>query len=186
MHSTRRLASLPLVSVFGIVLALNATGCAITPRPEEMVSTFTSDTHWPCTVAVKSSGGSDPGFFNAAPISDDAFKKAVEDSLARSHLFSQVLHGHGDYEVLANLGDLDQPGAGLDMTVGLTVNWKVIDKKTDQVVFKKGIRSSYTATFSDAFAGAERLNKATEGAARENIEQFIRSLKKAGLSPSNR
>jgi hypothetical protein len=65
---------------------------------------------------------------------------------------------------------------GIDMTVTANVRYSLIDTTTRKEVFSKVITGTYTAKFSDAFAGVERLKLANEGAAKTNIQLLVNDL----------
>jgi hypothetical protein len=65
---------------------------------------------------------------------------------------------------------------GLDMTVSANVRYSLIDTSTRKEVFSKVLMASYTAKFSDAFAGGERLKLANEGAVKTNIQLLVSEL----------
>ena len=62
------------------------------------------------------------------------------------------------------------------MTVTATVNYILTDTLSGQVIYERDIAIPYTAEFSEAFLGMERLRKANEGAARVNIKEFVDDL----------
>ena len=122
-------------------------------------------------ISAQVSGGS-PDNPLLANISDEKFKQALETSLVNSGLFRSK--GSGGYELGAFITSIRQPIVGLSMTVHMEVSYNL--RKGGAVVWSKNIKSSYTAPMGDAFVGAVRLRKATEGASRENITLLIRAL----------
>lgn len=107
-----------------------------------------------------------------ANISNEDFKNALETSLVKSGMFKSV--GSGGYQLDAFITSVDQPPFGISMKVDMEVNYSLSRKGT--TVWRKSIKSSYVAPLNEAFVGAVRVRKATEGAARENISLLIRSL----------
>jgi hypothetical protein len=67
------------------------------------------------------------------------------------------------------------------MTTVMTVLWSLSRNDTRETVWQALIESQHTATAGEAFAGVVRVRKATEGAARENIEAAIQQLAGAAL-----
>ena len=65
---------------------------------------------------------------------------------------------------------------GFDMTVTSHVNYKVYAPGGDPLVLAT-IDAPYTAKFSEAFVGVERLKKANEGSIRMSIQQLFDKLK---------
>ncbi|MDD9877860.1 MAG: hypothetical protein OXR84_10515 [Magnetovibrio sp.] len=80
------------------------------------------------------------------------------------------------YDLNAYLMGLTQPLIGLDMTVTATVRYELIDTATRKSLVNETVTVPYTAKFSDAFIGTERLRLANEGSIRENIAAFLRHL----------
>jgi len=62
------------------------------------------------------------------------------------------------------------------MTSKLFVKYTMTELATGENVWQKDINSQYTATFTSCCFGPIRLNKANEGAARENIKELIAEL----------
>ncbi|MGH7990849.1 MAG: hypothetical protein ACREDS_11765 [Limisphaerales bacterium] len=62
------------------------------------------------------------------------------------------------------------------MTVRLEVDWKLIRISDSRVLWHEKIHSTYTARLGAAFAGWTRMRIATEGAARNNIEEGLAKL----------
>jgi hypothetical protein len=122
-------------------------------------------------VIAEVSGGT-PRSEILANITNEDFKQALETSLVKSGLFKST--GGNGYRVEAFITSIKQPAIGLSMTVGMEVSYVL--KKGGATVWTRSIKSTYTAPVGEAFAGAVRVRKATEGAARENIKQLIQSL----------
>jgi hypothetical protein len=80
------------------------------------------------------------------------------------------------FPIDVNLLGLSQPGMGFDMTVTSHVNYKVYDS-AGQPFLLETIDAPYTAKFSEAFVGVERLKKANEGAIRQSISTFFVKLR---------
>jgi hypothetical protein len=155
---------------------LHLTGCA-TP------SDFNAMTYIPqesniCHSSLKrdiSVGEVSGGYasINTSQISNDDFKKALENSLLIAGLKTQP--ANANYRLNAKMIKLKQPLIGIDATVSYTVNYILISKHNN-IIYNKNISSSYTAKFSEALMAAERLRLANEGAARENIKKLIDDL----------
>lgn len=117
-------------------------------------------------------GGMQKAGQQGSGITNEDFKQALEASLIASSLFSHA--GSGGYHLEAFIADIDRPAMGFSMTVELEVGYTL--RKGGSTIWRKSIHSTYTAPVSEAFAGVVRVRKATEGAARANIEQLIRQL----------
>ena len=72
---------------------------------------------------------------------------------------------------------------GIDMTVITYIRYRLTDLQTTMTIFDKTIIASYTATFSDAFLGTDRLKMANEGSGKENIKGLIEKLETLKITP---
>ena len=118
-------------------------------------------------------GGKETNALLQSKISNEAFQAALEQSLA---LNAMLATANAHYTVTATLQDLKQPFAGFDMTVTASVHYVVTPNAGGGPVFDETITTPYTANFSDAFVGVERLRLANEGAVRTSIASFIGKL----------
>jgi len=97
-------------------------------------------------------------------------------------LFAQTAEApRGTYRLEAYIGELTQPFIGFDMTVTMEVTYTLTDTRSQQVVLKKPISATHTATTGDSVIGVKRLQLANEAAARKNIEQAITEMSKLEL-----
>ena len=154
-------------------------GCAAPARHDQM-SVFTSvqrtNPALKGTVAVADvTGGKDTNPAWKSEVSSDAFRRALELSLENAGLLSKILAG-SKYRLTADLIKLDQPFAGIDMTVTSTVRYSLVDAKSLKEVYGRTTQISFTAKFSDSLLGAERLRIANEGAVKENIKLLLADL----------
>jgi hypothetical protein len=117
-------------------------------------------------------GGTEYTAMGGPGITNEEFKQALETSLVKSGAFQSA--GPGGYQLEAFIADIDQPVMGFSMRVNMDVSYTL--RRGGAIVWRKSIRSTYEAATGEAFAGALRLRKATEGAARENIVALIRAL----------
>jgi vesicle coat complex subunit len=159
-------------------------GCATAAKIDEMVPTTSvaadSDSKFYKSIFVSSaSGGDETNPLWTSEISADDFKKALEIALQNAGFLSD-LRSSGAYEIQVFLDEVQQPIAGIDMTVTTQVTYQVINFDTRERIFDKQITAAYTAEFSDAFMGVERLRLANEGAAEKNISQFLSELIELG------
>lgn len=175
----RRLSA--LIGAVPCLLALAA--CSMVPSGPAM----TFHTHEPVRGHDASAGlGVEGGGGLKYRISNAAFEEAVTTSLVEAHLFSRLVRiADADYRLDAILGDCRQPAGGANMTTVMTVLWSLSRVASGETVWQALIESEYTATIGDAFAGAVRMRKATEGAARKNIEEAIRRIAAADLAPQS-
>jgi hypothetical protein len=129
------------------------------------------------SVSVKTDGGEETNPMWVSRISNPEFRIGVVESLRRSGLFRQVLDsGDSAFRLELRLENLDQPIAGFSMTVALRVQWRLVHLPDQTEVWHDRIQTVHTAAFSQAFSGVKRLRLATEGAARENIEEGLKRL----------
>ena len=136
-------------------------------------------------IAIKDvTGGKDTNPLWVSNVGSAEFDRALEGSLRASGLLSANRQA-GKYVLTAHLLKLDQPMFGASMTVTASVQYLLAERATGKEVFSRTITLPYTAAFSDAFMGAERLKLANEGAIRTNIAALIEALgglKVAGLT----
>ena len=78
-----------------------------------------------------------------------------------------------DYILKAVILSQDQPALGFDMTVTLLTKYYLYDGLLRTQVWSQEIYSKYTASFGSCLVGSIRLNKANEGAIRENLGSFL-------------
>jgi hypothetical protein len=108
-------------------------------------------------------------------VDNAGFHTALDTSLNNAGLAASSAEGC-HFPIDVNLLGLSQPIAGFDMTVTSHVNYKVYDSAGAPLLLET-IDAPYTAAFSEAFAGVERLKKANEGSVRESIHKFFDKLR---------
>lgn len=168
-------------------LLLTLAACASSADPKAMVVAPQVDAkpfpqalqHAMCVRAV--SGGEETNPLWASKVNDTGFKAALSASLDSAGLTAASTC---QYSIDANLLGLEQPIAGFSMTVTSHVNYKVYNPANAPLVLET-VDAPYTASFSEAVIGVERLKKANEGAIRENIKIFLDKLRDASLGSSN-
>lgn len=116
-------------------------------------------------------GGSDTNPILMSQVADGAFQTALERSLE----FAGLLDHGSALGIHAELQKLEQPFAGFDMEVTAAALY-LVKGPGGEVLFEEVIETPYTADFSSAFLGMERLRKANEGAIRANIKAFMERL----------
>lgn len=150
-------------------LLVSCAGSADTSAMVPASASASSRTGAPVKAVV--SGGT-PRSKVLANITNEDFTEALESSLVRSGMFRSA--GGGGYQIDAFITSIEQPAFGLSMRVDMEVNYSL--RRNGAVVWRKSIKSTYVAPVGEAFSGAVRVRKATEGAARENIAILVRSL----------
>jgi len=129
------------------------------------------------SVSVVVEGGEKTNPMGNPLISNTEFASAVTESLRNTGLFRSIADsGEAAFSLVTTLEDLSQPEAGISMTVDLQADWRLIRMSDKQVVWHEKIHSTHTARPRDAFVALKRIRLATEGAARENIEQALERL----------
>ena len=159
------------------------SGCSTPATSKSMVvSTFSLQKVFPYSVSVNVLGGKETSAMDKSQISNEAFMQAIEDSLYKSGLFSEIIHGkNADYLLNVMIFNLAQPSFGFSFTVKMEAVWSLAHADSKKVLMRESVRSSFTATTGDAFAGVTRLRIATEGAAQENIRLGIKKLSQLNL-----
>lgn len=157
--------------------ALAVGGCATPARPGNMTPTEAPATHHSDRdVSVVVSGGSATSSTHASQIASEDFARALSDALDKAGVFSKVSPAGGYYKLSAYIGKVDQPIMGFSMTVTVEVSYTLINTSSGQPVWTKNVTSVHTTATSESFLGSERLRLATEGAAKDNIQQAIAAL----------
>ena len=163
-----------------LLLAASVSACAQAARTEKMVpqnAVAVAETsplsRIVCVTSVTGGEGTNPLW--TSEVDNAAFKAAIDGALAKNGMKapSPTACRLG---VEANLLGLAQPIAGFDMEVTANVNYRVIDRSNSTPYYLSTVVTPFTADFSSAFLGVERLRLANEGAVRTNIEKFLGEL----------
>jgi len=161
-----------------LVIVIIYTGCAQKAETGKMIAQktdFTYEENLKNNIDVGIvSGGRDTNPMGASQIDNYSFKEAILISLKNEGLYQE----NSQYRLEVTIVNFNQPLFGLDMTVGMNVQYTLIDDKTGKIIWREFIAESFTAKVSDALAGIERLKLANEGAARKNIQGLLKKLSK--------
>ncbi len=163
-----------------VVMVVALTGCASPAKVENMAtdgqpSQRVATTPLRNNLAVRDvTGGKETNPMWVSNVGSNEFEQALEASLKNVGLFAPKQAG--DYFITAHLEKLDQPFIGISMTVTSSILYTVTERKTGKNIYTRSIVTPYTASFSDAALGVERLRLANEGSIRENIKQVIDDL----------
>ena len=159
-------------------LILILTACASPANRADMTpQNFDFSKHYPYTLKVKTSGGSETGAMDSSNISDEDLKAAIEDAVSKSTLFKAIVKGtDGDYELTVSISSLSKPIFGATFTVHLETGWTLTRMSDRKVVMRKAVQSTGKASMGDALAGVTRLRLAVEGATRENISKGLKAI----------
>jgi hypothetical protein len=165
-------------SVLLLMLALGA--CASGAVPGAMVPPISPDTVLASGSQLQRAvgvgtvdGGRETNPLLTSQVSSEAFAQALRQSLATHAMLAT---GSGIYRLDASLSDLSQPLAGFNMEVKARVQYRLTRLSDGALVWEREIANAFTADFSSAYYGVERLRLANEGAIRENIRQFLAAL----------
>ena len=163
-----------------IFIAASLGGCASGARPTAMVAPLKAETIlseanpiYQAVTVGQVSGGEETNPLWTSEVSSAAFRQALEASLDVATIKS--LSPAAPLMLDAELLKLDQPFVGLSMTVTSTVAYNLKTSSGDPL-WNTTITRPYTAQFSDAFVGAERLRLANEGSVKANIAAFIQAF----------
>lgn len=133
--------------------------------------------HHPYSLHVQTSGGAETGAMDSSNVADADLKAAIEDAVVQSKLFKTIVQGSdGDYELSVRVTSLTKPIFGGTFTVDMETAWSLTRVSDHSAVMRKSVKSSGTATMSDAFAGVTRLRLAVEAATRNNISQGLTAI----------
>jgi len=161
-------------------ILMSVAACASPARMNAMIPDRTAETliteSSPLAKAISVGtvdGGTETNPMWMSEVGNPEFKQALENSLANHAMLAD---GAGRYRFEVTLSKLDQPIFGASFTVTASVRYRLIDLKTDAPVYEDLISLPYTANFSDAFLGVERLRLANEGAMRVNIAAFLKEI----------
>lgn len=121
-------------------------------------------------------GGQATGSMWGSKISNQALFEAIEGSLRAIGALA-IRPGTGDFQMEAQLVELEQPILGVNTRVAVTIAYTVVEKRTGTIVYQRRLRSAYVAEFTASMVNPnDRLRLATEGAVRSNINLMLRDL----------
>lgn len=182
-RGTRKSARQAMVFLVMALSCLLHLGCpsAMTPQVVNMVprvdNRISARTTQPVEVLDVYGGEESDPMWKGSRIDRASFRKALTKALfdAGYRIF-ESREGQPVYQLSARILDQVQPAAGLNMTAALRVRYTLTSLVDAGFHWDKDVSSAYTAKLGDAFVGAERLNKANEGAVRENLERLLEEL----------
>lgn len=121
-------------------------------------------------------GGSVTSRWWGSRVSSLALAHALEDSLRSVGLFAQPAQG-ARYLLRAQLLAIDQPLLAADTTVTVMVDYRLVDTRSDAIVYQRVVRTAQTADFGAAMLSQpERMRLANEGAIRQTVNVMLRDL----------
>lgn len=162
------------------VVAGGLSGCAPASPDAMAIRGVPNLQHFQKTVSVKTQGGGEAD--DPVNIPNKDFAKAIEASILENRVFTQVLPvGAANYELNVSIINMSKPMFGASFTIDLEAAWSLTNTTTKAVVMRESIKSTATATMSQAFVGATRYRMAVEGAAQDNIRQGLIAISKLKL-----
>jgi len=163
-----------LAILFLCVLAGMVGGCSTAATSEGMVSTaFDVSRAHPKTVRIIVTGGQETVPVGRPQITNTDFTQALITSIIKTQTFAKAFaeqNSSADYLLTVTIFSLDKRLFG--NTVRLEAGWTVQRATTGTIVWRESIISE--STHSD-------FQRATEGAARDNIAQALAKISKLDL-----
>ena len=179
-NSVTRLGSL---LALGFILAGCATPAQQTAMVVDAEAVSVVNRH-DGSVDIRVDGGAETDAFGTPQVSNAVMRATVEESLRNAGIFEDgVVYEDGDYQLSIAFMGMDQPLFGLTFNVEMEIAWQ-LHEKSGGPVWRKVIKSTGTAGFSDAAVAATRLRIATEKAVQANISECINELSGLTLQAS--
>jgi hypothetical protein len=172
-HSIDHKRLLPLLGGILIYLML-IEACAMPASSTGMIPTsFETVRKHTKSVRISVTGGQESEAVGRPHIQNDAFARALVESIARSQTFSKVVEDQSkeeDYLLSVTLFSMDKRAFG--DTVKLEIGWTLRRADTQALTWQESITSEYTDS---------NVQIATEGAARNNIAQALGKISRLNL-----
>lgn len=118
-------------------------------------------------------GGEETNPLLASQVSDNDFRVALESSLRNIEYLAE---SGGAYEITASIIDLQQPLAGLNLSVTARVRYTVVPVGGGAPIIDETISTTGTAKVGESLVAVQRLQVANEYAVKANIETFVKLL----------
>lgn len=103
-------------------------------------------------------------------------RSLIATRLAHADILTNPSGATGRYRLEAVLQKLEQPLIGFDMTVTVTIAYKLTEIPTGAVVYESTLVTPGAATMGDAFVAVERMKLANENAIRANLTKLVGEL----------
>ena len=171
-----------LARALSVLLGLIILGACAAPASRDAMdisptdqTLFTADRYLTGKVTVgRVIGGQATNRARNSGISNIEFEAALRNSLETAYLFSPG--SKAEFELDAELIEIDQPRVGFTLTVGSKIRYQLRDLGTRQTLLDEVIVADGTASTDDSSWGVDRLKIATERSAQANIQQIIDAL----------
>lgn len=166
-----------------ILASGNLAACASAARGDQMVATSITaaqpgDPGYKAFRVAKVQGGKDTNPLLASQVANTDFNTALESSLKAANYLADDPASAKD-EITANLMDLKQPLAGLDLSVTSKVRYTATKVDDGAVIYDDTVAATGVGKLGDAIIAVERLRLANEAAIKANIESFLERLHSA-------
>lgn len=167
------------------IVAISAAGCSSAARSDKMTpESFEVQTRHDAAVVVEVSGGRESSMWNNGEVSDEAFRKTLEESIRTSGVFSQVVPSEDGAAYILKVSGIKAESneiTGFDMRASFIATWELVHAPSNNAVWKDILATNHTCKVGDAFVGMERYRLAREYAARENVRLAIQEMSKVTL-----
>lgn len=163
-------AAVAMLGLGACTQSLNASALVVPSTPG--LTAAPGDVGYHSVANVTVSGAGEGGPLSSIKFTNDEFKAAIESSLAAA---GYVGTEGRPLSVTANLIEMTEPMAGIDITITTRVQYSVT--RDGQVIFTDTVAASATGTMSDGFAFMDRLKIATERSVQSNIRDFIQRFR---------
>ncbi|MCH1930852.1 hypothetical protein L9G16_11710 [Shewanella sp. A25] len=170
-----------ILRVFLVFITLIMTGCASGPREPTYVSFDSKEAQRISNFNI------DPYSNFAGQISIAPVQIASEQFAIRAEILTKDIEfalndvrliapaETGSFLLVSTLTNLEFD-PGLSMSPHISMNYQLVDKRDNQVIYNNLIRTIGTAQFSEAFMGTERNGIALGRAMNVNLAQLIEEL----------
>jgi hypothetical protein len=162
-----------LVTLIALVLA----GCSI--NSSGLVPDQPVETHRLIDKSVRVmnvEGGHTSKFGREAYITNKQYHEALFKTLVDARLFSRVVEsGSADWDLHSEIITITTE-AGISPTYAIVVQYWLVDPRTGEEIWRKGINTRHHVDWNEAFAGGTRIIMAVEGATKKNLTQLVQSL----------
>ena len=159
------------------------SACASAARSTALVSEVTSATlvkeSSPLYRAVsvgEVTGGEDTTLISKSKLSNQAFRGALSTSLDVIGALKGDVFGGAPIIVEAEIQEIKQPNLQISFTAYARIQYKVFAAKDGKQLFSQTISSKARVKITESVVREERIRLATEGAARNNLQIFLRAF----------
>ena len=163
-------------------LILLIAGCSITTEgliPDQSLETRRQINKIVKVMPVE--GGHASKFGREAYITNEQFGEALQQTLADSRIFNRVIEsGDADWDLHSEIITITTE-AGISPTYAIVVQYWLIDERTGEEIWRKGINTRHHVNWNEAFAGGTRIIMAVEGATKKNLTQLVHALERSDL-----